>query len=358
MQARPRKTQALGGRIMRAINKRSHLRGFTLIELLVVIAIIALLIGILLPALGEARKAARLTVCMANMQQLGVATQSYSADYQDRLFSFSWRQGVTYPFGESRTPSSAGDPAAAAALQAVDILQRRADRGDMQPPSRWIPHPLYTHLVLQDYLAARLPEPLVVCPEDKNRQNWQKDPQNLHDKGFWLPLQEEPTDENKRWPYSASYQVVPASFDRHNMVSQGGTHRDYLTPGDARLGDTRQGAVAFPSNKVHMMDSHQRHFSNKPPRFYAYTDARQPLLFFDGSVRTEITDDSNEGWNPTKPTAVGAPGGVTRMRYDPSPWEGSKPLGAESLVIGHYRWTRGGLAGVDFGGSEVDTGQF
>src|SRR5690606_7483942 len=113
---------------------------FTLIELLVVIAIIALLIGILLPALGEARKTARLTVCMANMQQLGVATQSYAADFQDRLFAFSWKPGVTYPFGESRTPTVSSSPTGAAANQAVDILHRRADRGDMQVPASWIPH--------------------------------------------------------------------------------------------------------------------------------------------------------------------------------------------------------------------------
>src|SRR5690606_26351009 len=73
---------------------REDPRAFTLIELLVVIAIIALLIGILLPALGEARKTARTVLCMANMQQMGVATQSYAADYQDRLFSFTWKRTV------------------------------------------------------------------------------------------------------------------------------------------------------------------------------------------------------------------------------------------------------------------------
>src|SRR5690606_9199336 len=107
---------------------------------------------------------------------------------------------------------------------------------------------------------------------------------------FWAPLQEPvPPDINKRWPYSSSYQVVPASYDRENRISQGGTHRTYSIPGTPKLGNTLMTSVAFPSGKVHMHDSHQRHFSNKEPRYYAFPDARMPLMFFDGSVRTEIT---------------------------------------------------------------------
>jgi prepilin-type N-terminal cleavage/methylation domain-containing protein len=68
-----------------ATRHRARTGAFTLIELLVVIAVIAILVGILLPALGAARQAARTTVCAGRLSQLGVGLGMYFNDYDRTL---------------------------------------------------------------------------------------------------------------------------------------------------------------------------------------------------------------------------------------------------------------------------------
>ncbi|MHC4525108.1 MAG: type II secretion system protein [Planctomycetota bacterium] len=94
-------------------------RAFTLIELLVVIAILALLLGVLLPALRKARFQAQTIVCASNLKSVGVAIYAYANDYED-----------TIPFGpQAPLPSPSNFYPVTGMVTSLISLQNKAPIG-------------------------------------------------------------------------------------------------------------------------------------------------------------------------------------------------------------------------------------
>lgn len=353
---------------------RSGRRGFTLIELLIVIAIITLLIAILLPALKDSRRSARTLICQSNFKQFGIAISNYATDFTDRIASFTWRANEQNAPWVPPTTSQTQ----AAADQAVDILRRRGDRelgaDAINQITGWIPNVLYTHLVLNDYLAQRLPEPMVACPEDRLRLQWQINVRQY--KSLWwqtISEAERPggaavDNSEQRWPYSASYNFVPAAWAPDQRIRRGTAFIDTVSqtgldhnmfnvpvPVAANAKENFYGSrklsdVDFPSMKISMYDSYNRHFAGrKVPLFFMYPECKQPVLMFDTSVRITKTEQTNKGFQPNNPL-----GGPSLITYRPDTWEYRTRSGAASEgVTGYYRWTRAGLRGVDVLGNEI-----
>ncbi|MBX3359137.1 MAG: prepilin-type N-terminal cleavage/methylation domain-containing protein [Phycisphaeraceae bacterium] len=342
--------------------------GFTLIELLVVVAIIAVLVGILLPSLAGARKAARTSICMSNMRQHAMGMLNYSTDSKGWLSTFSWEPGKAY--SEWSDLNYAPSAPVAHAYQAVDAIRRFLARDAAMQPAvtdRLLSRN-YSYLVLVagGYFGSRLPEQGVVCPEDRDPLVWQSNfAANPTTTSPAVILQGTPDPDpaasaafKRTLPFWSTYQTVPCAWSIQtggNALHQAnagvpGYHLLYTySPLYTRFNNTRLDQVMFPSGKVYLFDLWDRHKYSRRI-FHAYPVAAQPLVFFDGSVTIRKTGDANPGWHPVTPDSP-AP---TRYLYTPGPGEPPTFTGASSeIVTGYYRWTRRGLRGVDYAGGEV-----
>src|SRR5437016_6216192 len=85
---------------MKATSLRLNVRAFTLIELLVVIAIIAILASLLLPALSQAKTAARAAKCKSNLRQMGIGLALYLSDHQAYPNFGAYTGGVLWRGGQ------------------------------------------------------------------------------------------------------------------------------------------------------------------------------------------------------------------------------------------------------------------
>ncbi len=370
------------------MKRNQHRRvGFTLIELLVVIAIIALLVGILLPSLREARRTARQTGCYSNQRGLGTAMATYGADNRDFLYGFTWRgDGKAVPEAVQAGVSGPGGgfttDLAAASGQAVATFRRRTGNLAFPLQPNWIPHVFYSHLVLVDYLSSRLPEPSLVCPEDKPRQTLQDE------------VKTNPLAANKfgdvgaavnRFPYSSTYQFTSAmwapDFPPAGLAQPGGNA--YIIPSQTQLGRKKLGNVAFPAGKVTTHEEFAFHFGKGDPAQFIYPFARITAAFYDTSVRTVQTNDVNVGGAVIEDPGLnggarakeatlsgllipfgGGDGGVNGAPAGDSgfpfyfAWPDPNATLAARTQPPRYRWTAGGNQGIDVGGDSpwVTTG--
>jgi prepilin-type N-terminal cleavage/methylation domain-containing protein/prepilin-type processing-associated H-X9-DG protein len=191
------------------MSRESFRSGFTLIELLVVISIIALLIAILLPALGRASAAARSSACLTATRQQSIAHNVWLAERKERLMAwdangyFEWTSQI-----EEYSSSPAGIFLCPEADEDLDFGTNYVGRVRGSAVSAWsYGEPFVSSYGLNGFMYD-------INDGTANSSNWTR-PDTPNDKGYWWGSRVSQVDDPTEVPFTADA-MWPVGWPEHN----------------------------------------------------------------------------------------------------------------------------------------------
>ncbi len=379
---------------------KTYRSGFTIIELLVVVSIIALLVGILLPAIGKAREQAQLTRSQANMKQLATAAATYGAEWNDRqltlitdnfsqygtsgpaaITNYKTKVGAAHPpvlLGWGNTPTGPGTWGYW--MPGTPGIPDNNGNWIVAAPCNYITgQPSFGAFRMTNcqqfstYINGRYYDPVFYAPKDTAVMAVVEDFFNYPDEfvGVAPPLPAQGV------TYYSSYIFSPAAMYSPDVLSLNETNNKYFTNPFELRGGFRSPAYSqaqYPDLKTHIIEHHWLQnrkkvcsdaFTDGPyngcqPYFYnGSRDSAPVCLFYDGHIENVGQRDAMD----SNARVVVQNGGALNNSNDglwsiDTGWGGSYALGSDdgyymdtavdSSATSYHVLTIDGIRGRDF----------